>query len=294
MKFLLADNVENIEASVEKLSEDVGQLTKFMDSMIDKLINFGISIIIAMIIFAIGKIAIKFIRKFIKKFLTKSNVDIGVIKFTESLINVVGYAIVLIIICAEIGIQTTSLITLLGTGSLSIGLALQGSLSNFAGGILILVSKPFVIGDYVMINGEEGTVSKIDIIYTTLVKADNRIIKCPNGEVSNNTIINYSNMDGRRVDVKFSVHYDSDLSKAKDIVKNVIYNCPYILKDKANDVVVMKLDDSAINLETRAWVNTENYWDAYFYLTEHIKSELDKNGIIIPYNQLEVHLTNKQ
>lgn len=294
MKFLLADNVENIEASVEKLSEDVGQLTKFMDSMIDKLINFGISIIIAMIIFAIGKIAIKFIRKFIKKFLTKSNVDIGVIKFTDSLINVVGYAIVLIIICAEIGIQTTSLITLLGTGSLSIGLALQGSLSNFAGGILILVSKPFVIGDYVMINGEEGTVSKIDIIYTTLVKADNRIIKCPNGEVSNNTIINYSNMDGRRVDVKFSVHYDSDLSKAKDIVKNVIYNCPYILKDKANDVVVMKLDDSAINLETRAWVNTENYWDAYFYLTEHIKSELDKNGIIIPYNQLEVHLTNKQ
>ena len=165
MKFLLADNVENIEASVEKLSEDVGQLTKFMDSMIDKLINFGISIIIAMIIFAIGKIAIKFIRKFIKKFLTKSNVDIGVIKFTDSLINVVGYAIVLIIICAEIGIQTTSLITLLGTGSLSIGLALQGSLSNFAGGILILVSKPFVIGDYVMINGEEGTVSKIDIIY---------------------------------------------------------------------------------------------------------------------------------
>lgn len=293
MKFLLAEKVEEIEASVEKLSEDVSQLTKFMDSMMEKLIDFGISIIIAVIIFVIGKVIIKFIRKFIKKLLTKSNVDAGVIKFSDSLVNVIGYSIVLIIICAQIGIQTTSLITLLGTGSLSIGLALQGSLSNFAGGILILVSKPFVIGDYVMIDGEEGTVTKIDIIYTTLVKADNRIIKCPNGEVSNKTIVNYSNMDGRRVDVKFSIHYDSDISKAKDIVKKVIDSCPYILKDKANDVVVMKLDDSAINLETRAWVNTQDYWDTYFYLTEHIKSELDENGIIIPYNQLEVHLSGK-
>ena len=162
-----------------------------------------------------------------------------------------------------------------------------------AGGVLILLSKPFIIGDYVMINGEEGTVTKIDIVYTTLVKADNRVIKCPNGEVANNTIINFTNQDGRRVDVKFSIHYDADIEQAKDIVKQVIENSPYTLKDKPNDVVVMLLDESGVNLETRAWVEPKDYWDAYFYLNEHIKKELEKNDIIIPYNQLEVHVNSK-
>ena len=176
---------------------------------------------------------------------------------------------------------------------MSIGLALQGSLANFAGGVLILLSKPFIIGDYVMINGEEGTVTKIDIVYTTLVKADNRVIKCPNGEVANNTIINFTNQDGRRVDVKFSIHYDADIEQAKTIVKHVIDKSPYTLKDKPNDVVVMLLDESGVNLETRAWVAPKDYWDAYFYLNEHIKNELEKNSIIIPYNQLEVHVNSK-
>lgn len=294
MFFLSASSVKEIESSVDKLSEDVSALTKFLNNMAEHLINFGISLIIAVIIFIIGKLVIKIIRKFIKNLLTKSGVDVGVIKFSDSIINAVGYIIVIIIICAQIGIQTTSLITLLGTGSLSVGLALQGSLSNFAGGILILVSKPFVIGDYVMIDGEEGTVKKIDIIYTTLVKYDNRIIKCPNGEVASKTITNYTNVDGRRVDVKFSVHYDSDIIRVKEIVKNIIINCPYILSDRPNDVVVMELDESAVNLETRAWVSPQNYWDAYFYLIENIKLELDANGIVIPYNQLVVHLENEE
>lgn len=290
MNFLFANSVEEIQSNVDKLNEDVSKLTKFLDTALEKLIDFGFSIIVAIIIFLIGKIIIKLVRKFIKNIFTKSKVDEGVIKFIDSIVNVAGYIIVLIIICAEIGIQTTSFVTLLGTAGLSVGLALQGSLSNFAGGILILVSKPFKIGDYVMIDGEEGTVIKIDIVYTTLVKYDNRIIKCPNGEVSNKTIVNYTNMDGRRVDVKFSVHYDSDISKAKEIVTNIILNCPYTLKEKKNNVVVTKLDESSVNLETRAWVRPDDYWDAYFYLNEAIKSELEKNNIIIPYNQLEVHV----
>lgn len=290
MNFLFANSVEEIQSNVDKLNEDVSKLTKFLDTALEKLIDFGFSIIVAIIIFLIGKIIIKLVRKFIKNIFTKSKVDEGVIKFIDSIVNVAGYIIVLIIICAEIGIQTTSFVTLLGTAGLSVGLALQGSLSNFAGGILILVSKPFKIGDYVMIDGEEGTVIKIDIVYTTLVKYDNRIIKCPNGEVSNKTIVNYTNMDGRRVDVKFSVHYDSDISKAKEIVTNIILNCPYTLKEKKNNVVVTKLDESSVNLETRAWVRPDDYWDAYFYLNEAIKSELEKNNIVIPYNQLEVHV----
>ncbi|WP_302625662.1 mechanosensitive ion channel family protein [uncultured Eubacterium sp.] len=290
MNFLFANSVEEIQSNVDKLNEDVSKLTKFLDTALEKLIDFGFSIIVAIIIFLIGKIIIKLVRKFIKNIFTKSKVDEGVIKFIDSIVNVAGYIIVLIIICAEIGIQTTSFVTLLGTAGLSVGLALQGSLSNFAGGILILVSKPFKIGDYVMIDGEEGTVIKIDIVYTTLVKYDNRIIKCPNGEVSNKTIVNYTNMDGRRVDVKFSIHYDSDISKAKEIVTNIILNCPYTLKEKKNNVVVTKLDESSVNLETRAWVRPDDYWDAFFYLNEAIKSELEKNNIVIPYNQLEVHV----
>ncbi len=293
MEFLLAaDNVVD-ELDAEKISQDVSRLAKFTDSMVDKLINFGFSILVAIIIFVIGKIIIKFVRKFVKKLLLKSTVDLGVVKFIDSIIKVVGYVMVLIIICGEIGIQTTSFITLLGTGGLSIGLALQGSLANFAGGVLILVSKPFIIGDYVQICGEEGIVKKIDIIYTTLVKYDNRIIKCPNGEVANNTIINYSNEDGRRVDVKFSVHYDSDLANVKNVVRDIISKCPYTLKDRSNDVAITKLDDSAIVLEARVWVETKDYWQAYDYLNEHIKTGLDEKDIVIPYNQLDVHISNK-
>lgn len=294
MKFLLASNVsEEVESGLNELNKEVSALPGTLDKMVDKLIDFGWHLLIAIAIFAVGKIVIRLIRKLVKNIFKKSNADEGVVKFVDSLVKFVGYVIVLIIICSEIGIETTSFITLLGTAGLSIGLALQGSLSNFAGGVLILLSKPFIIGDYVMINGEEGTVTKIDIVYTTLVKADNRVIKCPNGEVANNTIINYTNQDGRRVDVKFSIHYDADIEQAKDIVKQVIENSPYTLKDKPNDVVVMLLDESGVNLETRAWVQPKDYWDAYFYLNEHIKTELEKNDIIIPYNQLEVHVNSK-
>lgn len=294
MKFLLASNVsEEVESGLNELNKEVSALTGTLDKMVDKLIDFGWHLLIAIAIFAVGKVVIRLMRKLVKNILKKSNADEGVVKFVDSLVKFTGYVIVLIIICSEIGIETTSFITLLGTAGLSIGLALQGSLANFAGGVLILLSKPFIIGDYVMINGEEGTVTKIDIVYTTLVKADNRVIKCPNGEVANNTIINFTNQDGRRVDVKFSIHYDADIEQAKDIVKQVIENSPYTLKDKQNDVVVMLLDESGVNLETRAWVEPKDYWDAYFYLNEHIKKELEKNDIIIPYNQLEVHVNSK-
>lgn len=294
MKFILASNVsEEVESGLNELNKEVGALTGTLDKMVDKLIDFGWHLLIAIAIFAVGKVVIRLMRKLVKNIFKKSNADEGVVKFVDSLVKFTGYVIVLIIICSEIGIETTSFITLLGTAGLSIGLALQGSLANFAGGVLILLSKPFIIGDYVMINGEEGTVTKIDIVYTTLVKADNRVIKCPNGEVANNTIINFTNQDGRRVDVKFSIHYDANIEQAKDIVKQVIENSPYTLKDKPNDVVVMLLDESGVNLETRAWVEPKDYWDAYFYLNEHIKNELEKNGIIIPYNQLEVHVNSK-
>ena len=294
MNFLLASSVsENVEANLEEINKEVNAFTGMLDKFLNKLIDFGFNLVTAIIIFVIGKVVIRLIRKLVKNIFKRSNADEGAAKFVDSLVKFIGYVIVLIIICGEIGIETTSLITLLGTAGLSIGLALQGSLSNFAGGVLILLSKPFVIGDYVMINGEEGTVSKIDIVYTTLVKPDNKIIKCPNGEVSNNTIINYTNQDGRRVDVKFSIHYDSDIEKTKEIVRNVILNAPYTLQDKPNDVVVMLLDESGVNLETRAWVEPQDYWDAYFYFNEHIKTELEKNNIIIPYNQLEVHINSE-
>lgn len=204
-----------------------------------------------------------------------------------------GYIIIVIIICGQIGIQTTSFITLLGTAGVSIGLALQGSLSNFAGGVLILVTKPFIVGDYIKIDGAqeaEGTVLKIDIIYTTLSTADNRSIKVPNGTVANSTLINVTNQTKRRVEVMVGISYDDDIKKAKEIATEVMNSCQYILPEESNLVVVKELAESSVNLEIRLWTKTEDYWSAKFDINERIKYEFDKNRISIPFNQLDVHV----
>lgn len=295
MNFFLATDIgEEISEKVsENSTEKVSELSKLFDGFSSKMISLGINIINAVIIFIIGKIIIKLLRKLSKKIIGRTSADEAVVKFVDSIIKITGYFIVFIVICSELGIETTSFITVLGSAGVAIGLALQGSLSNFAGGVLLLLTRPFKVGDYVVIEGHEGIVKKVDIIYTTIVKFDNTIINCPNGDVAKKVIINYSNENGKRVDVKFSVHYDSDINKAKKIVMDVIRNCKYVDKERENNVVVMKLADSGIDMETRAWVKPDDYWDAYFYLIENIKTELEKNNIEIPYNQLEVHINNK-
>lgn len=290
MFWLTATATDEIESNVEELNEKVSKLTEITDGMLNKIIDFGFDLLIAIIIFVIGRIILKLLRKLFKNILNKSSVDIGVVRFVDSIIKVIGYLIIIIIICGQIGIQTTSLITLLGTASLSIGLALEGCLSNFAGGVLILVTKPFVVGDYIMVNDVEGTVDKIDIIYTTLDTTDNKSIKIPNGTVSNSVLTNVTHQTKRRVNVEVGIHYEDDIKKAKEVAMNVMNCCEYILPDEENTVVVKELAESSIILEVRMWTLTENYWNGKFYLNESIKEAFSDNGIRIPYNQLDVNV----
>ncbi len=275
---------------VEALSEKVSKISQVTDELIDKVIHFGINILIAIITFLIGKFLLGLVRKLVKRILEKSEVDSGVVKFVDSVVKVIGYILILITICSQIGIQTTSFITLLGTAGLSIGLALEGCLSNFAGGVLILVTKPFKEGHYIKVNDVEGTVTKMDIIYTTLNTIDNKVVKLPNGTVANSTLTNYTSEEKRRVDVEVGIHYEDDIKKAKEIATKVMNEYEYILKNEESVVIVKKLGESSIVLEVRMWTPTDKYWDGRFYLNEAIRNAFAENGIHTPYNQLDVTL----
>jgi small conductance mechanosensitive channel len=294
-----ADTLNEVGAEItDNLNQAVENANKFvetLESYIPKIIGFGINLIIAVLIFAIGKIIINLLMKVINKFLQKSNIEISVQKFLDSLIKALLYFVLLIIICNQIGIQTTSFIALLSTAGLTIGLALQGSFSNFAGGILILLLKPFKVGDYIVdgSSGKEGTVQKIDLFYTMLVTVDNKLITIPNGNLSNTHITNASAFDTRRVDLTIGINYDNDTGKAKEILRRLGENDPARLKEKPVDVYIKDLAASEVTLELRVWVNTGDYWDAYFRLKENMKKKLDDAGIEIPYQQLDVHIKEK-
>lgn len=294
-----ADTLNEVGAEITgNLNQAVENANKFvetLESYIPKIIGFGINLIIAVLIFAIGKIIINVLMRVINKFLKKSNIEISVQKFLDSLIKALLYFVLLIIICNQIGIQTTSFIALLSTAGLTIGLALQGSFSNFAGGILILLLKPFKVGDYIVdgSSGKEGTVQKIDLFYTMLVTVDNKLVTIPNGNLSNTHITNASAFDTRRVDLTIGINYDNDTGKAKEILRRLGENDPARLKEKPVDVYIKDLAASEVTLELRVWVNTGDYWDAYFRLKENMKKKLDDAGIEIPYQQLDVHIKEK-
>ena len=284
----LQDMIQDPAKTVEKANEFVQNLKDFVPN----LIRFGINVIIALIIFAIGKFIIKFLLKLCKRFFDRAKVEISVSKFLLSLIRATSYVILLIIVLDTVGIKTTSFIAVLGTAGLAVGLSIQGSLANFAGGVLILLLKPFKVGDYIIesSSGKEGTVSKIDIFYTTLVTLDNRKIVIPNGNLSNSSLINTSAFDTRRIDISVGISYSADIAKAKRLLEDIAKNHEYVLKDKEIFSFVSELDSSQVTLCLRIWTLSSNYWTTKYELTEQIKNEFDNNGIEIPFNQLVVHM----
>ena len=284
--------VESVSDNIEQLSKDVSKLSQIGSDLIDKAVAFGIDIIIAVIIFVIGKFIIKFILKFVDRIFAKSSADEGVAKFIHSVLKVALYIILAITICGQIGIETTSFAAIVASGGLAIGLAFEGSLSNFAGGVMILIMKPFTVGDYIESNGVEGTVYKIDIFYTSLKTVDNKSVKLPNGTLSNSILTNYSMNEKRRVDVEVGIGYDDNIELARKELERVMNSYSNIMRDEANAVVVKNLADSAIIMEVRVWVPTEYYWDCKFYLNENIRVSFDKAGISIPFNQLDVNVHN--
>lgn len=281
----VAERAEEAKAFFNK-ENMTNMITQFADTAVAKVID----IIIALIIWKLSKYLIKWVLKIAAKALDKAGFDVGVIKFISSFIKAGIYAVVLLIILDILGFQTASLIAVFGSAALALSMSLQGSLSNMAGGILILLFKPFVVGDYIVSGSCEGTVVSIDILYTKLRMIDNKMVMMPNGALANSNIINVGAGGVRRLDIAVGIGYGSDVTKAKAVLRQIIEDYPLVLKDKGIDVIVKSLDESCVTLETRCWVNQDAYWDTRFIFLERFKQEFDKNGIEIPFNQLDVHV----
>ena len=265
-----------------------------MKEIIPKLIEwgsaFGIKLIAAVAILIIGRIIAKSIRKIIIKVMDKRKVDKTISTFISSLVFSALYIFVILAALSQVGIQTTSFMAIIGAAGLAIGLALQGSLSNFAAGFLIILFRPFKLGDYVEAGGVSGSISKISIFTTDINTVDNKKIIVPNAQIMNGTITNYTAEKTRRVDLTFGVGYDADISKVKDILNKIIKEHKLVLKDPESFVRLGNLGDSSIDFTVRVWTKTEDYWAVFFDLTESAKEEFDKENINIPYPQMDVHM----
>lgn len=281
-----ADNSEVVEETVFSFTELIQEVAVWLSTEGLKLL-FGL-----IVLFIVFKI-INLISKRFKKRMEKKNRD--------KTITVLGYKVIryglkgLAVLCllGFVGIDTAGIGTVIGSLGVGVGLAVNGTLSNLAGGIVILIMRPFGIGDYIEAQGEGGTVEEIGIFYTQLVTPDNRVVYIPNGSLSNGSVINYSKKDLRRVDFTFSISYDEDFEKAKKAIREVIENTSNVLLDPTPFIRVVSHGESTINISTRVWTKNANYWNVYFDMMEAIKKEFDSANIEIPYNQLDVHIKNK-
>ena len=266
-------------------------IQNFLESLPEKALNLGMRILLSVVVFFIGVQVIKFARRILKKALERAKADLGVIQFLDSLVKVSLYVVLIFTIATGFGVDAASIVALLGSAGVAIGLALQGSLSNFAGGVLILLLKPFKVGDYIKedTNNNEGTVAEIQLFYTKLKTSDNRIIILPNGTLANTSMTNVTEASTRRLDIMVGIAYDSDIKKAKSVLLDMLKADEATLKNEPMTVFVDMLADSSINLGIRCWVKKEDYWETKWRLTEETKYTLDAAGIEIPFPQLDVH-----
>lgn len=267
-----------------------------MDEAIEGIVElamlYGVQVILALTIFIVGKWVAKKIANIVQRVLAKNNVDPAIQHFVGSLVSWVLIIFVVIASLGQLGIQTASFVAIVGAAGLAVGLALQGSLANFAAGVLILIFRPFKVGDFIEVAGVSGVVQKIQIFTTELHSPDNKKIIVPNGGVISGNITNYSANDTRRVDLVFGVGYGDDINAAKAVLQSVVAAEPKVLQDPAPTIAVVELADSSVNLVCRPWVNTADYWDVYFNITEAAKKALDAQGISIPFPQRDLHLHN--
>lgn len=276
----------------EAVVEEVSKLAEYVGGKIPGLIDFAISVVLALVVFFVGTKLIKWVRKIIKLSLEKGNVDKGVRQFVDSMVKFGLYALLIFSIGSKFGLDTTSVAAALASCGVAIGLALQGSLSNFAGGVLILILKPFVVGDYIIEDnkGREGTVKEIQLFYTKLLTVDNKTVIIPNGTLANTSLTNVTAQDKRRVDLSVGISYDADLKKAKQLIEELLRKDEDVLQNEDITVFVDSLGDSSVVIGARGWVKKEAYWTVKWRLTENIKLTLDENGIEIPFNQVVVHM----
>ena len=265
----------------------------FFGKFMDKIIGFLPSLIGAIIVLFVGVWICRLIRKFVRRLMIARSVDITIQNFVNELLRWVLYIILFLTVIQKVGVPVSSFLGALAAAGVAIGLALQGSLSNFAGGIMLLILKPFRIGDSIEAKGHIGTVERIGMFYTTIIKFGNERVIIPNGPLFSDNIINYSQNTTRRDKIFVGIGYGSDLKKAKEILYRLAKECPTALQEPPAVVYVEELADSSVNLSLRIWSNTGNYLETRFYLIEQIKLTFDKEGIEIPFPQRDVHIISQ-
>lgn len=280
---------------LEKIAQP-GVLKSYLEGLVPGMMGFALRVVVAVVIYFIGGKVIKWLRRLLRKTLERSNTDEGVRQFLDSSVKVSLYFVLVMMVINQLGIETTSVVAVLGSAGLAIGLALQGSLANFAGGVLILLFKPFKVGDYIREDTykNEGTVSEIQIFYTKLLTVDNSVIVIPNGVLANASLINVTNQEERRLDLYVGISYEADMKKAKQVMQELLLQEPARIQEEDINVFIDALEDSSVRLGCRVWVRSEEYWKAKWRLTEAMKEELEKAGIEIPYNQLTVSVISEK
>ncbi len=276
------------------MTELENNIQSLVDTKSSILLRFGSKVLLVIIIFIIGHKLIGWVRKLVQRSMEHANTDAGIRQFADSLLKYGLHIMLVVVLANSLGIESTSMAALVASGGMTVSLAMQGSLSNLAGGILILTLKPFVVGDYIIedTHKNEGTVKEIQIFYTKLATIDNKTIVIPNGALANNSLTNVTAKEYRQLDLRVDISYDSDLKKAKQLLQGILENDPSIVSDKEINVFVDNLGDSSVVIGLRAWVKTEEYWESRWRILENVKLTLDENQIEIPYNQLQVHLDN--
>ncbi len=274
---------------------DPGVIEKFLEELPEKAFHLGLRVVLAGLAFLMGVQLIRLIRKILKKTLERSKADISAMNFIDSFVKFALYFLLVLTIASGLGVDAASILAIVGSAGVAIGLALQGSLSNLAGGVLILVLKPFRVGDYIEdSNKRAGIVESIDIFYTHLLTYDNIAIVLPNGTLANGTITNYTQSELRRVIVPVSISYQADVKEARKVLLEALKEDPSVRKDKEMRVLVDALADSGVNLLVRCWVKQDDYWETKWRLTELVKDTLDEAGISIPFPQLDVHINRSE
>lgn len=283
----------SLESATASSEVSLSSIEKIANRLLDWAMSNGVKILIGLIILGVGWKLIKKLMKIFNSFSSRKEIDSTLHSFLGAFLELALKALLIICVLGYVGFEITGLAALLASAGFALGLALQGSLSNFAGGVIILVMRPFQIGDYIESSSHSGTVEKIELFYTHLITPDNKAIMIPNGALSNSTIVNYSSKDTRRVDLVFGVGYEDDILHVKRVLSNIIDSCDLILKNPEPFINICEHGDSSVNIAVRVWTKTSDYWNVYFYLIEQAKIKFDEENINIPYPQMDLHIQNK-
>jgi small conductance mechanosensitive channel len=274
-------------------SLSTSNLQTYVQKLIDLAVEYGPKLLLAIVVLIVGLWIIRLVLKGANRTMEKSNIEISLRKFLSSLFGIILKALLLISVASMIGIATTSFVAILGAAGLAVGLALQGGLANFAGGVLILIFKPFKVGDFIDAQGYMGTVHEISIFTTILKTPDNKTVIIPNGSLSNGSMVNFSTEPRRRVDMTFGIGYSDSIEKAKKVLAKLVDSDERILKEPGPQIVVSELGDSSVNFTVRVWCEAADYWGIYFDTQEKVKLTFDAEDISIPFPQRDVHMFNQ-